>query len=86
MALMMLEPCQVRSIIKSNAKIENYDQYCNNYFYWNEWRDFTVMEKRKLFEEYVDESSMEQLVNDLNCKRLFTGKLSIIGDEVTLMV
>ncbi len=79
--MMSLDEATFKAILKQQSEYAALEQYCADYFYYNEWRSFTVSEMRELFNEYVDESSLETLVNEKRWRGIIPNP-TVVGSEV----
>lgn len=85
MAIMTISVVEFKNIMKKNCSYDTYDQYCNDHFYHHEWQSFTYLEKRKLFEEYIDETDPETIIKKGYWQKAFSSKPSFDGNDVNLM-
>lgn len=84
MAMLTIDEDTFKVMLKRSDDYDRFDQYCNNHFYYSEWKTFTLSERRKLFFEYVDESDIQKLIEDRQWVGLFKEKPSIVHNELVI--
>ncbi len=77
-----LNETEFKELVKSSCEHTQWSDYCRNHFLYDEWISMSSSDRKAHFEEYIDESDLEELLEQDYWEGVFASLPQIINDTV----